>query len=116
MNISRRFRPVVSIGVSLLLFAGLPGLALAGQSNVQPDIADGHITGIVKDSANNPLAGVTVDAMPGDVHAFTAADGTYSLSVPAHSYTLIFWQAQQFYEDGCYASGFVAGTTDPSWS
>ena len=49
MNISRRFRPIVSIAFSLLLFAGLPGLAMADQSNVHPDISGGYITGVVTD-------------------------------------------------------------------
>jgi hypothetical protein len=112
MSISRKSRPVVSIGLSLLLFAGLPGIALADQSNVNPDIPNAHINGVVTDSAGNPLAGVTVDAMPGDAHAFTAADGTYSLSVTGGSYTVIFFQGQRFYENGCYAAGFVAGTSN----
>ena len=114
MNISRRFRPIVSIAFSLLLFAGLPGLAMADQSNVHPDISGGYITGVVTDSASNPLVGVTVDAMPGDVNYATAADGTYSLPVPGGTYTVRIMQWQGLYVNGCYAGGFVAGINDAS--
>ena len=108
MDTSRRFRPLVSIAISLLLLVGLPGLALADQSNVNPDYSGGQITGVVTDSAGNPLAGVTVAAMPGNYHTFTASNGTYSMAVVGGAYTVTFWQDQRFYLDGCYAAGFVA--------
>jgi hypothetical protein len=73
---------VLRIGLCLFLGSFLTGAALAQH---------GTITGRVVDSTNGVLPGVTVEATNGATHTtVTAADGTYTLAVPAGSYDVSF--------------------------
>lgn len=48
------------------------------------------ITGVVRDAAGEPLAGVTVSVKNADVNAVSDVDGKYSIQVPEGSNTLVF--------------------------
>jgi len=51
--------------------------------------APGTISGVVRDSANNPISAVTVSTTPGGYTAFTNTSGQYTISnVPPGTYTV----------------------------
>jgi hypothetical protein len=74
-----------------------------------------HITGTVTGPDGAPLANISVGAQEGNynANASTGSDGTYSLAVPAGSYTVWFNDPNANYVRGCYSSSSSSGfTTD----
>ena len=65
---------------------------VAGQTTVVDftlSVIPGAISGVVRDSANNPISGVTVSTTPGGYTAFTNTSGQYTISnVPPGTYTV----------------------------
>ena len=48
---------------------------------------EGWINGTVEDASSNPIEGAAVTATPGNHQGATVADGTYSISLPAGTYS-----------------------------
>jgi hypothetical protein len=75
---------------------------------------DHYIKGTVTGTGGTPLAGIQVDAGSSDYYggAQTASDGTYSILVPAGTYTVSFWDCSGgTYLHGYYGSGgFTLGS------
>ena len=77
-------------------------------STVAPDTTTGyHIKGTVTGSGGTPLANIYVEADSSvyQDYAWTASNGTYSVVVPAGSYTMWFSDSSGTYLDGYYSSG-----------
>jgi hypothetical protein len=75
---------------------------------VAPDTTTGyHIKGTVTGSGGTSLANIYVEADSSDYqdYAWTASDGTYSVVVPAGSYTIWLSDPSGTYLDGYYSSG-----------
>ena len=71
---------------------------------------DSTIEGSVMDSATDaPIAGVQVSTVPATTTATTTASGSYSLAVPAATYTVLFTGAAAGYN-----ANFVSGVVAPS--
>ena len=66
-----------------------------------------HIKGKVTSTGGTPLPNIKVEAQSDnyDLWCFTASDGTYSLAVPADSYTVSFDDLAGVYIGGYYSSG-----------
>jgi hypothetical protein len=106
MGPTRRFRPIGSVVLSLLLFTGLPGIAMADPPAVQPGTPSPAITGLVKNSHGDPVAGLQVSAIgTGSSNGFatTAADGTFSATVGgSDTYAVEFDDSTNWYLKGAY--------------
>ena len=75
---------------------------------VAPDATTGyHIKGTVTGSGGTSLANIYVEADSSDYqdYGWTASDGTYSVVVPAGSYTIWLSDPSGTYLDGYYSSG-----------
>jgi serine protease len=66
-----------------------------------------HIKGTVTGTGGTPLEGIQVEAYSSNYDGFTTThgDGTYSVVVPAGSYTISFSDPSGTYLDGYYSSG-----------
>jgi hypothetical protein len=105
MKFWRGFRSVATIALSLVLFAGLPGFALA-DSSVKP-ATQPHITGVVRNSVG-VLAGIDVYAIGtsyNSTHVLTDANGLYSLAVASDTYQVNFDDLNFVYLYGAYNTG-----------
>jgi hypothetical protein len=74
--------------------------ACTGKSG-PPGSVEGTITGFVR-MATGPLAGATVNLLPGEIQATSAADGSFTLRAPVGVYTLT-----------AQAPGYQAMVSDP---
>ena len=79
-------------------------------TGISVQLGTGHsIKGTVTGSGGTPLANIEVDAYTSDSsysgYAMTASDGTYSVAVPAGSYTVHFRDYYYSYLAGYYSSG-----------
>jgi hypothetical protein len=81
--------------------------ANASGINVQATVASYHITGTVTLPGGNPVSNIEVCANGSSYGTCTntASNGTYSLAVPADTYTVQFWDNSGTYLNGFYSSG-----------
>ena len=97
------YKPISKLSPHFLLSIALIALPLllfgcSSGSDGAPGTSSGTLTGSVIDTFNNKVANVTVtpspavDSLPGG-RVTTAADGTYSMTLPTGSYTLTFANA-----------------------
>ncbi len=97
------YKPISKLSPHFLLSIALIALPLllfgcSNGSDGAPGTSSGTLTGSVIDTFNNKVANVTVtpspavDSLPGG-RVTTAADGTYSMTLPTGSYTLTFANA-----------------------
>ena len=104
---------ILSMALALGLVATAPVVAPPAQAVVAI-----HISGTVTGSGPAPLEGIAVRAInDGGLYGTvsTAADGTWSLAVPAGSYKLTLTDPGGTYAFGYYSSSAVGHyTTDPS--
>ena len=109
MVTSRRLRLIGSVALSLLLFAGMPALALADQSPVDPAVAP-HISGTVTNSTGIvSLELISVTAEDTGTHAITGPVSTddaggYTLMVASGHYIVHFSDPHGHYLDGSYSA------------
>lgn len=103
--------------VSALFFAVMVVGVVLALSSGSPAAADGLLTGTVRNAGSNPVPAIDVtvyDPVWGIQLAATttAADGTYSVSLPAGSYRMMFRDPTHAYADRF--SGGPTGTS--SWA
>ncbi|HUI67189.1 MAG TPA: carboxypeptidase-like regulatory domain-containing protein [Nitrospirota bacterium] len=90
----------------IFLFAGCTG------SNGAAGSTTGTISGIITaGTTTNPISGVTVSTNPVTGSAASGADGSYTLSVPAGSYSVTF--AMAGYTSATASVNVAVGTTSP---
>ena len=115
MTSSRVTRLGASLLLNLVLTAGLTSAAF-GASPVGPSTgtsatgaspavpATHNITGKVTGTGAVALQNIYVEALGSSNYAYTAADGTYSVSVPAGTYRLYLYDSTGSYLTGYYDS------------
>ena len=113
-------RTLGGVALSILVFAGLPGLAIAAQPVVGPATSNPHITGLVKNSGGVGVAGIAIQAIGTGTNSqgTTGSDGSYSITVaPSDTYVLVFNDPGLVYLNGDYDTSktgnfSVGGYTD----
>ena len=110
MLATRRLRLLGSIALSLLLFAGMPALALADQPPVDPNVGP-SISGTVTDhSSGDPIANISVAFEDAVTHDYTGpvltnASGAYYKALSSGSYIVHFSDSAAKYLSGTYNTG-----------